>query len=63
MNLIESLEMAIKDESEAVERYREFARNASDPENRLLFEQLAREELSHYQRLTERLKALKLLEK
>jgi len=61
MDLIEALEMAIKDEQAAVEKYRCHARQAEQPENRLLFEQLAREEETHLARLTERLQAIKLL--
>lgn len=61
MSLEEALEAAVQEEAEAVERYQELARQAEDPESRLLFEQLSREEAVHYQRLSERLKAVKLL--
>lgn len=61
MNLIEALEMAIKDEAEAVQKYRDYAKNAPDPESRLLFEQLAKEENAHHTKLNERLKAIKLM--
>lgn len=61
MNIKEALELAIKDEAAAVEKYKKMAREAEDPESRLLFEQIAREEDSHHKRLSERLKAIKLL--
>lgn len=61
MNIIDALQLAIQDEKEAVQKYKELARNAPDPETRLLFEQLSREEDSHYKRLNEKLKALKLM--
>ncbi|MGE5415622.1 MAG: ferritin family protein [Acidobacteriota bacterium] len=61
MDMIAALEMAIADEKEAVDKYRECAANAEDAETRLMFEQLAREEESHYKRLQERLRALKTL--
>jgi rubrerythrin len=61
MTIIEALKMAIADESKAAARYREMAELADDNETRLLFEQLASEEDAHYKRLSERLKALKLM--
>lgn len=61
MNLKEALEYAVKDESEAIKFYKNMASEAEDPETRLMLEQIAREEEGHYKRLSERLKALKLL--
>lgn len=61
MNLIEALKMAIEDERAAMNHYQELASQAQDPETRLLFEQLSREEESHLQRLTNKLKSLKAL--
>ncbi|WP_054692549.1 ferritin-like domain-containing protein [Syntrophomonas palmitatica] len=60
MNLIEALQTALKDEAEAVANYRQMASQADDPETRVMHEQIAREEESHYKRLSERLKAIKL---
>ena len=57
----EALEIAIEDEEKARERYRELAKQAGDPETRLLFEQLAREEDVHGKRLADKLRAIKLL--
>lgn len=59
--MIEALEIAIDAEAKARDRYENMAEMAEDPETRLLCEQLAREENSHYKRLTDRLKAIKLL--
>ncbi len=61
MNIKEALELAIKEELKARDRYRELAKEADDPETRLMFEQIAREEDSHYKRLADRLKAIKLM--
>lgn len=61
MKIKEALEMAMEAEKKARERYRELARQADDPESRLLFEQLAREEENHHKRLSDRLKAVKLM--
>jgi rubrerythrin len=61
LNLIKALEAAIAEEKEATEKYKIQAEQAEDPESRLLFSQLAREEESHYRRLVERLKALRAL--
>jgi rubrerythrin len=61
MSTREALEMAIADEAQARDKYHELARQAEDPESRILFEQLAREEESHHKRLSERLRAIKLL--
>jgi rubrerythrin len=61
MELIKYLEEAIAEENSAVEKYRKCAQLAEDPETRLMFEQLAREEEQHGKRLRERLKAIKLL--
>ncbi|NLT20477.1 MAG: rubrerythrin [Syntrophomonadaceae bacterium] len=62
MNIREALETAIKAEANARQRYLDMAAAAEDPESRLLFEQLAREEESHEKRLAERLKAFKLMD-
>jgi rubrerythrin len=61
VNIKEALELAIKEELKARDRYRELAKEADDPETRLMFEQIAREEDSHYKRLADRLKAIKLM--
>lgn len=61
MNTKEALELAIEEELKARERYKELAKQAGDPETRLMFEQLAREEDNHYKRLSDRLKAIKLM--
>ncbi|MGS0764000.1 ferritin family protein [Syntrophomonas curvata] len=62
MNVKEALELAIKEELKARDRYRELTKQADDPETRLMFEQIAREEESHHKRLSERLKAIKLMD-
>lgn len=61
MSLIEAMKLAIEEEAKAARRYRELAEMAEDNETRLLFEQLALEEDAHYKKLSERLKALKLM--
>ena len=61
MTVIEAMKMAVEAEIKAAARYRELAELAEDNETRLLFEQLALEEDAHYKKLTERLKALKLM--
>ena len=61
MSLIEAMKLAIEEEARAARRYRELAEMAEDNETRLLFEQLALEEDAHYKKLSERLKALKLM--
>jgi len=61
MKIKEALELAIKQEEKAQEKYSELAREAEDAETRLLFEQLAKEEEAHQRRLSDRLKAIKLL--
>ena len=61
MHLKEALELAVKDEAEAIKFYKNLAGEAADPETRLMLEQIAREEESHFNRLNERLKAIKLL--
>jgi rubrerythrin len=63
MKIKEALETAIASEAKARDRYKELARMAEDQETRLLFEQLSREEEMHYKRLSERLKAIKLMGK
>jgi len=62
VHLKEALELAIKSEAKARDNYRKLAKTADDQETRLLFEQLAQEEEMHHKRLTERLKAVKLLD-
>lgn len=61
MTVIEAMKMAVQAEINAAARYRELAELAEDNETRLLFEQLALEEDAHYKKLSERLKALKLM--
>lgn len=61
MNLKEAIELAIQEELAAKAKYEDLARLAQDQETRLMLEQLAREEESHYKRLVDRLKAIKLL--
>lgn len=61
MNLKEAIELAIQEELAAKEKYKDLARLAQDQETRLMLEQLAREEDSHYKRLVDRLKAIKLM--
>ncbi len=61
MNTKEALELAIEQELKAHDRYKELAKQADDPETRLMFEQIAREEEGHYKRLVDRLKAIKLM--
>lgn len=61
MTVIEAMKMAVQAEINAAARYRELAELAEDNETRLLFEQLALEEEAHYKKLSERLKALKLM--
>lgn len=61
MNTKQALELAIEEELKARDRYKELAKQADDPETRLMFEQIAREEEGHYKRLVDRLKAVKLM--
>jgi rubrerythrin len=61
LNTIEALELAIEEELKARDRYRELSKQADDPETRLMFEQIAREEEGHYKKLIDRLKAIKLM--
>lgn len=61
MNLKEALELAVKDEAQAIKFYKDLAMEAGDPETRLMLEQIAREEEGHFKRLNDRLKAIKLL--
>lgn len=61
MHLKEALELAVKDEAEAIKFYKNLAGEASDPETRLMLEQIAREEEGHFKRLSEKLKAIKIL--
>jgi len=60
MNLREALEIAVKDEAEAIKFYKDLAGQAEDPETRVMLEQIAREEEGHFKRLSDRLKAIKL---
>ena len=61
MNQIEALEKAIAHEKASVNDYMKNAELAEDPEVRLLFAQLAKEEEAHYRKLVERLKALRAM--
>ncbi|MGI6422197.1 MAG: ferritin family protein [Syntrophomonadaceae bacterium] len=61
MDIKQALDMAMQEELKAAEKYRTLARDAVDTETRLLFEQLAREEDMHYRKLSERLKAIRLM--
>ena len=61
MNILEAMKLAVQEEIKAARKYRELAEIAEDNETRLLFEQLALEEDAHYKKLSERLKALKLM--
>jgi rubrerythrin len=63
MKAREALELAIASEAKARDKYKELAKMADDQETRLLFEQLSREEEMHYRKLSERLKAIKLMGK
>ncbi len=60
MKQIKALESAITAEKSAVDYYKEQAELAEDPETRLLFAQLAKEEEWHYKKLVERLKAVRI---
>jgi len=59
--LIRMVEEAIESEKTSQERYRRAAQEARDPETKVFFEQLVRDEERHEQLLRERLKTLKLL--
>lgn len=61
MDAVDLLQEAIDAETKAHERYRSGAEQAEDPETRALFEELARDEAGHRDKLTQRLKSLKLL--
>lgn len=61
MSIIEAMKIAIAEELDAARKYKDLAESAEDNETRLLFEQLAIEEDAHYKKLSERLKALKLM--
>ncbi len=61
MDMKEAIDIAIQEELKAAERYREMSKEAEDAETRLLLEQLAREEDMHYRKLSERLKAIRLM--
>jgi rubrerythrin len=63
MNIRQAIELALEQEKMAKEKYLEMSRIAEDQETRLMLEQIAREEESHYRRLLERLKAIKLMGK
>jgi|ADurb_Cas_01_Slu_FD_contig_31_2161349_length_765_multi_5_in_0_out_0_2 rubrerythrin len=60
-NLLKAMELAVNAEAQARDRYKELAKQAEDQETRLLFEQIAREEDMHLKKLSERLKALKMM--
>ncbi len=59
--LIRMVEEAIESERGSQERYRRAAQEARDPETKVFFEQLVKDEERHEQLLRERLKTLKLL--
>ncbi|NPV90898.1 MAG: hypothetical protein HPY50_09010 [Firmicutes bacterium] len=59
--MLEALKTALEHEKHAMEMYRRMAQQAEDAETRLLMEQIAREEEGHYNQLSKRLKALRLL--
>jgi rubrerythrin len=59
--LLEVITLAIKEERAGKERYRKYSQEAADPEVRLMFDQLARDEEKHEKQLMEKLQALKLL--
>jgi rubrerythrin len=61
MDLREALELAVQEEAKAMQNYTKLAGEAEDPETRLMLEQIAKEEAGHLKRLTERLKAIKML--
>ena len=61
MDVRQALELAIEAEAKSRDRYLELAKQAEDGETPLLLEQIAREEDSHLRRLSERLKAIKLM--
>ncbi|NLW92844.1 MAG: hypothetical protein GXY34_14745 [Syntrophomonadaceae bacterium] len=61
MNIREALEIAVKDEAQAVKFYKDLVGKAEDPETRVMLEQIAREEEGHLKRISDRLKAIKLL--
>jgi len=61
MDLREALELAVKEEAKAMQNYTKLAGEAEDPETRLMLEQIAKEEAGHLKRLSERLKAIKML--
>ncbi|GAW32939.1 rubrerythrin [Carboxydocella sp. JDF658] len=56
-----SIRRSIAGGNRSPKKYREAAAQAADPETRLLFEQLVREEEQHEKRIRERIKAVKLL--
>lgn len=62
MNIIDILTNAMEFERKSGERYRKYASEAEDTDSRILFEQLARDEESHFKQLQARLNAYKLLE-
>ncbi len=61
MDIKEAIDIALQEELKAAERYRKMSKDAQDAETRLLLEQLAREEDMHYRKLSERLKAIRLM--
>lgn len=59
--VLRAVEEAIEDEKNAQKRYREAAERAQEPEVRLFFEQLLRDEEEHERLLRDRLKTLRLM--
>jgi len=61
MDIIEFIEKAIEKEKADKEKYQKMSEEAEDPEARMVFAQLARDEESHEKALRERLTALKMM--
>jgi len=60
MDIREMLKKAIEDEKGSRDLYKRLAQEAEDPEKRVVFEELARDEENHHRRLKEMLMAIKL---
>jgi rubrerythrin len=61
VDVIKFIEEAIEKEEADKEKYQKMAEETEDPEARMVFEQLARDEENHEKVLRERLIALKML--
>ncbi|MDD2620446.1 MAG: ferritin family protein [Syntrophomonadaceae bacterium] len=57
----EAMKTAIEHENKSRDNYKRLADEAEDQETRLLFEQLSHEEAMHSKKISERLKALKMM--